>query len=183
MNKGKFIYWFAYMLTITVVIYVIGRVFPRKWIKEDKFPYRSFKFEKNGKIYDKIKIKNWKAKYPDASLIMHKIIPKIPVKRIDTKYPDKVKVLIKESCIAETTHVFGIMLGCFALFFWTSVISIILTILYAIVQIPPILIQRYNRPRLKKSLCLITKFSENKENETANEKLAIPEYIGETISA
>ena len=91
MNKGKFIYWLAYMLAITVGIYVIGRIFPRKWIKEDKFPFRSFAFEKNGKIYDKIKIKKWKTKWPDASMVIHKIIPQIPVKRFDDKSPEKVK--------------------------------------------------------------------------------------------
>lgn len=152
MNKGKFIYWLAYMLAITVGIYVIGRIFPRKWIKEDKFPFRSFAFEKNGKIYDKIKIKKWKTKWPDASMVIHKIIPQIPVKRFDDKSPEKVKTLIKESCVAETTHIVAFVLSFFALFFWFSIVSIILTVMYALVNIPPILIQRYNRPRLVRTL-------------------------------
>ena len=143
------------MLALTLVIYVIGRIFPRKWIREDKFPFQSFGFEKNGKIYDKIKIKKWKTKWPDASRIMHKIFPKIPVKRFDDKSPEKVKVLLKESCVAETTHIVAFLFSFFALLFWMSVLSIILTVLYALVNIPPILIQRYNRPRLKKSLRFI----------------------------
>lgn len=152
MNKGKFIYWLAYMLAITVGIYVIGRIFPRKWIKEDKFPFRSFAFEKNGKIYDKIKIKKWKTKWPDASMVIHKIIPQIPVKRFDDKSPEKVKTLIKESCVAETTHVVAFVLGFFAIFLWGSVLGVLLTIVYALANIPPILIQRYNRPRLMRAL-------------------------------
>ena len=152
MNKGKFIYWLAYMLTITVGIYIIGRIFPRKWIKEDKFPFRSFAFEKNGRIYDKIKIKKWKTKWPDASKLIHKIIPQIPVKRFDDKSPEKVKTLIKESCVAETTHVVAFVLGFFAIFLWGSVLGVLLTIVYALANIPPILIQRYNRPRLMRAL-------------------------------
>ncbi|MBQ7224152.1 MAG: hypothetical protein IJX06_01185 [Clostridia bacterium] len=185
MHEGKFSYWLAYMLALTIVVYIIGRLFPRKWIKEDKFPFRSFGFEKEGKIYDKIKIKKWKTKYPDASLIMHKIFPKIPVKRLDASSPEKVSVLLKESCVAETTHVVAILLGFFALFFWMSVTSIILTILYALVQIPPIIIQRYNRPRLKKSLRLIIKTLPAKEHKTNNETIEEPmsERTGETISA
>lgn len=152
MNKGKFIYWLAYMLTITVGIYIIGRIFPRKWIKEDKFPFRSFAFEKNGRIYDKIKIKKWKTKWPDASKLIHKIIPCIPVKRFDEKSPKKVKTLIKESCVAETTHIVAFVLGFFAIFLWGSVLGVLLTIVYALANIPPILIQRYNRPRLMRAL-------------------------------
>lgn len=152
MHEGKFSYWLLYLLSLTVVIYVIGRIFPRKWIKEDKFPFRSFGFEKEGKIYDKIKIKKWKAKWPDASRIIHKIIPIIPVKRFDDKSPEKVKVLLEESCVAETTHVVAFVFGFFALFFWMSVLGVILTILYELVNIPPILIQRYNRPRLMRAL-------------------------------
>jgi len=150
MEQGKFIYWLAYILTITILIYIIGRVFPRKWIKEEKFPFYSFGFEKNGKIYNKIKVKNWKTKYPDASKIMHKIFPKIPEKKLDEKTPEKIYILIKESCVAETTHIISIILGFLGLLFWKSIYCVILTLLYAIFQIPAIIIQRYNRPRLMK---------------------------------
>ena len=48
-----------YLLLISVFIYVIGRIYPRKYIFENAFPFNSFAFERQGKIYDKINIKNF----------------------------------------------------------------------------------------------------------------------------
>ena len=73
-----------YIIITGIVIFFIGRIFPRKLIKENKFPFKSFKWEKEGKIYDKIKIKQWKTRLPDASLIIGRFFPKfLPKKRIE----------------------------------------------------------------------------------------------------
>ena len=81
----KFLYCFLYLIISGIIIFLIGRIFPRKWIKEHKFPFKSFAFEKNGNIYEKLNVKKWKTRLPDASTIIHKVLPKfMPVKRIKT---------------------------------------------------------------------------------------------------
>ena len=137
-----------YIVISGIIIFFIGRFFPRKWIKEDRFPFKSFKWEKAGKIYERLKIKKWKTKLPDASLIIGRFFPKfLPKKRIEGAKKEKVSVLIKESCIAESTHFFSAIIGlyCAKLWrFWGAIISA----LWLTWNTLFILIQRYNRPRL-----------------------------------
>ena len=151
----RFFYCFLYLLSISVIIYVCGRLFPRKWIRENKFPFSCRKFEKNGKIYEKIKIRKWKTKYPDASLIMHKIFKKIPKKRMDLRAELKLPVLIKESCVAEATHTVAAILGFGCVFIWKKC-GIFIAIAYALANLPAIFIQRYNRPRYAQNLSKLT---------------------------
>ena len=46
----------GYLLCISIAVFILGRLYPRKWLRTDAFPFKSFKFEKNGTIYNKIKI-------------------------------------------------------------------------------------------------------------------------------
>ena len=66
----KFLYCILYLIISGVIIFLIGRIYPRKWINENKFPFKSFKFEKEGKFYNKLRINKWKTKLPDASVII-----------------------------------------------------------------------------------------------------------------
>ena len=141
----EFLYCIIYLAIMSLTVFIIGRIYPRKWIKENKFPFKSFRFEKNGKIYEKIKIKKWKTKLPDASLLLHKFMPK---KRLETKSMDKVKILIKETCVAETTHSVAGILGFVCVLIWKKYGGWILSIVFFLINIPFVLIQRYNRPRL-----------------------------------
>ena len=142
-----------FLVVSGLIIFFVGRVFPRKWIKENKFPFNDFKFEKGGKIYDKIKIKKWKTKLPDASLIIGKFFPKfLPKKRIGIKAneQEKIKVLIKESCVAESTHLFSAIVGIFCAKLW-KYWGIIVSFAWFTWNMLFVLIQRYNRPRLIKA--------------------------------
>ena len=47
----NFVYCLIYLIVITITIFLIGRFFPRRWIFESKFPFRSYNIEKDGKIY------------------------------------------------------------------------------------------------------------------------------------
>ena len=137
-----------FLIVSGIAVFFIGRIFPRKWIFENKFPFESFRWEHGGKIYDKIKIKKWKTKLPDASLIIGRFFPKfLPKKRIEGETKEKISILIKESCIAESTHFLSAIIGlyCAKLWrFWGAIVSAI----WAIWNTLFIFIQRYNRPRL-----------------------------------
>ena len=151
-------YCLIYVIVLSIVIFLIGRIYPRKWIKENAFPFTSFKFEKNGKVYEKIKIKKWKTVFPDFSYLITKILPNfMPRKRIDKDPKTKIPVLIKESCVAESTHFIAIILGLFCITIYPKLGGIITYIVYALLNVPPILIQRYNRPRLKTALSIYSK--------------------------
>lgn len=136
-----------YILCTSIVVFILGRVFPRKWIFEDRFPFKSFGFEKGGRIYNKIGIMKWKTKLPDASVTITKILPKfMPRKRIDQG--DQIPILIKETCVAEATHVLVSFLGFGCVFIWNGIGGWIVSIAFLLFNIPFIIIQRFNRPRL-----------------------------------
>jgi len=145
----RFIYCILYLILSGLTIFFLGRAIPRKWIKEDKFPFRLFKFEKNGLIYEKLRIKVWKTKLPDASVIISKIVPNfMPTKRIEKNNKEKVKILIKETCVAESNHFLSAISGLLCIKIWKGIGGWIISLIYFIWNIPFILIQRYNRPRL-----------------------------------
>lgn len=138
---------FLYFLCESVIVFLLGRIIPRSWINENVFPYKSFSFEKNGSIYNRLGIIKWKTKLPDASLIITKILPDfMPKKRLRSE--SEVSVLIKETCVAETTHALVSLIGFGCLFLDNRPIVWLLSFLFLILNIPFIIIQRYNRPRL-----------------------------------
>ena len=141
-----------------LLVFLIGRVFPRKWINPNIFYFRAWKWEKEGKVYEKVSIKKWKTKWPDFSNIITKLFPKImPKKRLDMGAVEKLPILIKESCVAEATHTICFFLGFIPIAIWPGVASAVLSVLWALTHIPPIIIQRYNRPRFKEALKRLSK--------------------------
>lgn len=143
----RFLRSVLFHLCMGLVVFLIGRLLPRRWIREDKFPYKSFRFEKNGEIYHKIKIMQWKTKLPDASLIISKFLPKfLPAKRLENQ--EKIPVLIKETCVAEATHSVAAILGFIPVFIWGGVGAWLSAILFFAYNLPYVLMQRFNRPRL-----------------------------------
>ena len=144
----EFINCIIYLIFSGIIIFIIGRIYPRRWIKPNSFLMKSFPFEKQGKIYEKLHIKKWKTKLPDASLILGKLFPWLmPTKRLNNNKPTKIALLLKETCVAESTHFFAILTGFACIRIWRRY-GFIISILNSLWHIPFILIQRYNRPRL-----------------------------------
>lgn len=151
-----FVNCIVYLVCSGVVIFFIGRIYPRKWILPDRFPFKSYAFEKNGRLYEKLNIKRWKTKLPDASMILGKLFPWLmPTKRMEGNSAKKAAVLYKETCVAEMTHFFSALTGFLCVRIWKkSGLGIVVSILNALWHIPFILIQRYNRPRFRRALKL-----------------------------
>ena len=139
----------SYLSHASVAIYLAGRFLPRKWIFEKAFPFKCFGFEKEGKLYEKLRVHQWKTKVPDASVVMHRLFPKwIPKKRIDGDFRNQIPILIKETCVAEATHFAAILSGFACIPLWNGIGGHLMAWLFALLNLPFILIQRYNRPRL-----------------------------------
>lgn len=152
----NFLNCLGYLLIVGIAIFLIGRLFPRRWISADRFIFRSFAFEKEGKIYDKIKISKWKTKLPDMSVLITKIIPRfMKKKRVETGNIEELKILLKETCKAETTHIIAAFLGIPCLFIWKWLGGTLVFLCWLICNLAFILIQRYNRPRIKKMISML----------------------------
>ena len=136
---------FEYCAFIAIVAFFIGRILPKRWFHAEMFPYASYSFEKNGKIYDRLHIRAWKDRMPDMSRVMKDMVPKRVGK---APHAEHVWVLVQETCRAESVHLALCVLSLGIFFFWMNWIGALLGALVAVCNIPFILIQRYNRPRL-----------------------------------
>lgn len=128
-----------------LISFYVGALLPRSIFDETKFPYKSFKFEKGGKIYDKLNIRKWKGEIIDMSKIMTIILPKqLP---LGSKSED-VYSLIKETCVAEAVHWILCVISMGNLWIWKSIEGVLIWGLCILGNMPFIFVQRYNRPHL-----------------------------------
>ena len=112
----------CYLAGLGILSFVLGRLVPKTWFDYTRFPYRTFAFERNGKLYEALRVSRWQSRVPDMSRLFPKLMP--PKKR--PARPDEQTLLVR-------TGVWGVMLY----------------LVYAILgNLIFIIIQRYNRPRL-----------------------------------
>jgi len=116
--------------------------------------YKQRKWEKDGKIYVRIfRLKKWKRRLPDGAALFKKGFQKKHLKALDDVYLDD---FIRETCRAELTH-WIMFLFSLVFFIWNPWWVGIVMIVYAIlVNAPCIIIQRYNRIRLKRVCAKLT---------------------------
>ncbi len=134
-----------YIAVIGVASFIIGRLIPNAWLKEDQFPFKSFRWERSGAVYHALGIRKWHKKVPDMSKLFPQIMKE---KKLNHDFQKDLPLMIKETCIAEFIHVMLCFAGLYCLRLWPGIGGQIFTALYILSNIPFILIQRYNRPRL-----------------------------------
>ena len=134
-----------YVALLGALSHFIGEALPRKWFVWSRFPWRDYGWERNGKIYDVLKIRVWKDRLPDMSRVVKRMVPK----RVG-RCPSSADVwrLVRETCVAEAVHFALCLLAPGIWFFWKNTVGILLMLLYLLCNLPFILIQRYNRPTL-----------------------------------
>lgn len=135
----------GYVALIGILAHVVGETLPRKWFRWERFPYDSWKWEKKGKIYDRLCIRAWKDRLPDKSRYVKRMVPK----RVGS-CPTSASVyrLVRETCVAETVHFCLCLLAFPIYFFWRNGVGVFLTLLFVFCNLPFMMIQRYNRPAL-----------------------------------
>ncbi len=138
----------VYYALLGVVSFFIGRLLPKRCFRSDRFPYRSAPWE--AKLYRALRVHDWQDKAPDMSRIVPKLIP---AKKLDADFRTQLPRMLEETCVAEFTHFVLILLGFYALRLWPGPGGAIVTAIYILFgNLPFILIQRYNRPRLQRLL-------------------------------
>ena len=152
-----------YLAAIGVASFVIGRLLPKSWLHEDCFPFRPFAFERQGKLYEKLKIKSWQNKLPDMSRLFKHLMP---AKKMNDDTLRDLPLMIKETCVSECIHLLLPLAGLYCLRLWPGAGGIVVTLLYFLGNLPFVLIQRYNRPRLQR-LCALQQRTGGKREATA----------------
>jgi len=113
----------------------------------DSFFFRAHSWEREGRVYERFGIKRWKKYLPDGAAAFKNGYRK---KHLTDFSPSGLETFLAESCRAELSHWLAI-LPFFVFGFFCPPIVIPLMFLYAVmVNLPCILAQRYNRPRILK---------------------------------
>ncbi len=138
-----------YLALMGIAGFILGRILPKNWFDSRTVPYAPFSFERGGKLYDKICIKKWQNLLPDMSRLLPFLMPP---KRMTAKMDaDTLRRMLQETCVAECIH-WLLFAGGFGLCrFLPRPWGLLAALLYNLLgNVPYILIQRYNRPRLQR---------------------------------
>lgn len=154
---------FWYLFCISVLAFFVGRILPKNWFMWNKYPYHKKSFEE--KLYRKLKIGKWQNYMLDMSKIFKNIMPAKAIKGKPNK--ETLTLMLRETCIAECIHKTESLLGFFCMFIWRDLGGIIISLIYFLIgNLPYILIQRYNRPRLVRLLHILEEREKIKETES-----------------
>ena len=156
---------FWYLVSTGIVAFLVGRILPKKWFRPDLFPYRALKFEDYGRFYDKFGVRKWQNKVPDMSRILPFMMPP---KKLTGNYKERLPRMLQETCVAELIHVLNCVAGLYCLKLYSGIGGLIIYLLYVLIfNLPYVVIQRYNRPRLLRILWRVEKEAEKERGEHA----------------
>lgn len=146
------VFIFTFLATLVSILldglcaYIIRQIPEKKW-NYKFFWFKECAFER--KFYEKALIRKWKDSIPELGGVL-KYFDKSRVQpKPDSKYIHK---FILETCYGEIIHLISIFVAPVVLFIFPRTILLTITlpimILNILLQIPPIMVQRYNRPKL-----------------------------------
>ena len=133
---------------IGILAHVIGEALPRRWFDASRFPYRAYAFERNGRFYEALGIRKWKNVLPDKSRIAPGTYRKAIRGSAQQHSAAHMERLLQETCVAECVHWALLVISPILLVTMESPAAYVMTPLYGLSNLPYIMIQRYNRPRL-----------------------------------
>ena len=137
-----------FVLTVVAVglpAHFLGELLPRNKFDPTAFPYGPYRWENGGKFYLKLGIQRWKDVLPDKSRFAKGTYRKSVGTLRSSAHMLR---LAQETCVAELVHWALLVISPVMLWTMSGVASIVGTLLYGLSNIPFIMIQRYNRPRL-----------------------------------
>ena len=158
----------AYLLVLALIAHPLGQRLPSRF-QPDRFPFRAWKWEKGGRVYGKLHIDSWKKLVPDMSRLLPDMVRKeLPVSGAVTAA--QASQLVQETCRAEVVHGASCLLGLACLWLWPGWGGAAVVLVWVLLaNLPFILIQRYNRPRLVRLAALLQKREQRKGNHESSD--------------
>ena len=128
---------------------------PLDWLNPEHPLFQTFAWEKGGDIYEKyFHVRAWKHLIPNGSAPYR---DGYSIKNLANYDPAYLERWLKESVRAEICH-YLMILPCIFFFLWNNVGLGWVMVAYAFINnLVPIILQRYNRPRMRKLLARLEK--------------------------
>lgn len=166
---------FAFVLLPSLFVAIAIRLLPKSWFDYNKKIYKVSEKEKNFLV--KIGIRKWKDKIPELGGTAG--FKKDTLS--DGNNVTYLKKFITETIYGEVLHICCIIFALLSLLFVPKAIvfsmALPIAIIYSLLNIPSILIQRYNRPRLIKQLTRLERNQKNNIDLTLQENISENEEI------
>ena len=161
---AKCVIW---LLALALLAHPLGQALPRRWFDGERFPYRCYKWEKQVRIYTRIGVERWKTLVPDMSRLLPDMVKKeLPGSGAVTAA--QADTLVQETCRAEVVHTASCLLGLAFLRLWPGAGgAAVLAVWVLLANLPFMVIQRYNRPRLVRLAALLRKREQKKGDTSA----------------
>ena len=141
----------VYAVVLALAAHPLGQALPRRFHPE-RPPFRPWKWEKNGRVYSRLGIEKWKKLVPDMSRLLPDMVKKeLPGSGAVTAA--QADTLVQETCRAEVVH--------------TASCLVVLAVWVLLANLPFMVIQRYNRPRLVRLAALLRKREQKKGDTSA----------------
>lgn len=138
----------VYLVFLGLLFFAIGRLMSKMPLPVNCKLFQSLPFEKEGRVYNRLNVKEWKGRVPDMSRILPSVMPPKHVSLNDGV--PALELLLKETCIAEITHELLCLFGFACTLIWRGLGGFCVSVVYMLGNLPYIIIQRYNRPKLRK---------------------------------
>ncbi len=139
----KKLWWSVLYLAAISLLSNVAAAFIKRDFRTDAFPFRPWPFEREGRFYERLKIRKWKDRVPDMS----KYLRSLPRKALGGATGGQVRMLVQETCVAELVHG-ALMVLALPVLLCREPWAAALVLVYVLGNLPFIMIQRYNRPRL-----------------------------------
>lgn len=135
-----------FLLFVDIIVAVIVRILPKKWVNPFNKIYTVHKWE--SKLYVKLGVRKWKDLIPESGKTLTGFDKRQVENVKDNTYLFK---FMEETVYAEVMHLISAILSFFVVFInlklWL-IVGLPLAIVNFILQILPVMVQRYNRPKL-----------------------------------
>ncbi len=158
-------FWYCviYLIALALLAHPIGQRLPCTF-RPERFPFRPWKWERGGKCYAGLHIERWKTLVPDMSRCLPDMVRKaLPGGSAVTAA--QAEALVQETCRAETVHGASCLFGLACLWLWPGIGGVAMVLVWVLLaNLPFILIQRYNRPRLVRLAALLHRREQRKGN-------------------
>lgn len=149
-------------LVLALLAHPLGQALPSRF-RPEKFPFRPWRWEKNGRVYTRLGIDKWKRLVPDMSRLLPDMVKKQLPASTAAVTAAQAEALVQETCRAELVHGVSCLLGLSFLWLWRGWGGVIVLLVWVLLaNLPFILIQRYNRPRLVRLAALLHKREQRK---------------------
>ncbi len=124
---------------------------PDRYFSPFSLPYRELHLEKSGLLYNRIlMVRKWKDLLPEVGLLILRGGRRKRALHDFTK--TGLEKFLVESCRAEWAHLLAILLFVLLSFFVPGKAALFLIVYGLMMNLPCVIVQRYNRPRVIKLL-------------------------------